>query len=133
MRALAGVVLSAAVALGIAYAVVEVAGDRETLVSPPDAIAEAFYRSIVTRRFEPAADLLSRRSDADRDALRALADEIARNDGRVTDVAAEIEERSADRARVTVTLRGERSEEKRDVDLVWEDDAWRVRRLDNGN
>jgi hypothetical protein len=123
MRAFAAVLLTVAAALGIAYAAVEVAGDRETLVSTADATAEAFYRSVVTRRFEPAAGFLSRGSDLD---LHALAGEIERRGGRITDVAAEIEQRSDDRALVSVTLRGERGEERRDVELVWEEGAWRV-------
>lgn len=62
----------AAVALGIAALATFVAGDRQTLVPPPDAVAESFARALVEERYELAVKYLSRalRTEAGPETLR---------------------------------------------------------------
>lgn len=74
MKELAGVLAAFLLLLGVAAFAVEVLDDRQTVVPPPDAVAEMFTRSVMAGRWKPARDQLldpESRSVRELEALRA--------------------------------------------------------------
>jgi hypothetical protein len=79
---------------------VEQLDDRETVVPPPDAVAEQFTRSVMAKRWEPARQYLQSPDALSEDELEAMQKEL----GEGEDVEAELVSRDQNRALVTVRL-----------------------------
>lgn len=96
---LTGLVMFALVA-GVSLFAVERLGDRETVVAPPDAIAEQFIRAVMCKRWEPAKEYLDDPESLSHDELEAMQREL----GEGANVEAEIVSRDRKRAVVTVRV-----------------------------
>ena len=79
---------------------VEQFGDRETVVAPPDSIAEQFTRSVMARRWEPARQYLENPDARSQDDLEAMQQQFGEGEA----VEAELVSRDQERALVTVRL-----------------------------
>ena len=124
MKRLIVVIVPMLLLIGLSAVATGPFGDRELFTSPPDAIAEEFYREIVTHRFARAAPLLA--EPVDPEGLRPLAAAIESRLGRVHDVSAEIVSRTDSRARVTVRLRSKDGSEAIPVSLRFERGEWKL-------
>ena len=119
MKAAPAVLVVVAVLLGIVWTAVFPLGDTGILVSPPEAVAEQFFRSLQTRRYEQArAQLASElRTRTAADDLRRLHRDLETRVGRIEEVEGEKgaapEEAhcrlKTERGRVRVTLPFERT------------------------
>lgn len=85
---------------GVSLFAIESLGDRETVVPPPDAIAEQFIRAVMAKRWEPAKEYLQDPESMTDEELEAMQREL----GEGQNVEAEIVSRDESRARVTVRL-----------------------------
>jgi len=96
---LSGLVLFALFA-GASLFAVDVIGDRETVVPPPDAVAEQFVRAVGAKRWEPSRAYLQD--------PRALSDEVLeamqKDVGEGQNIEAEVVTRDDERAVVTVRV-----------------------------
>jgi hypothetical protein len=80
-----------ALCLAIVWTAVFVLGDTRILVSPPEAVAEQFFRSLQTRRYEQGRAQLAPdlRAKTTADDLRRLHDDLETRVGRIENVEAE--------------------------------------------
>lgn len=124
MRRLVAVVATMLVLVGICGAATSLFGDRELFTSPPDAIAEEFYRQVVTHRFDRAVPLLAQ--PVDPGTLRPLATGIQSRLGHVGDISADIASRTGAEALVTVQLRSKEGSEAIPVSLRFERGEWKL-------
>jgi hypothetical protein len=124
----AGVV---AVSLGIIAAVVFGLGDRETLVSPPEVVAEEFVRSVGQGRVEAARDLLAAEEERATSTakMRTFTTRFRSRLGRLDHVDASVAERARDSAAVRVDAEGSRDTLELTVPLAFERGLWKVARL----
>jgi hypothetical protein len=114
MKEIAGVVLASALCLGISALAIEL-GDRETFVSPPDAVAEGFVREVMTKRWARARTYLEEpesMSDAEIEALEKSWSERVGDPSRI-----EAETISRDDAKATVIVRMESAQGSATVDV----------------
>ena len=124
MRRLVAVLATMLALVGISSAATSLFGDRELFTSPPDAIAEEFFRQIVTHRFERAVPLLA--EPVDPHTLRPLAAGIESRLGEVGQISAELVSRTETEARVTVQLRSKEGSETIPVSLQFERGEWKL-------
>jgi hypothetical protein len=88
MKELLGVLVAFALLLGGGALAVDVLGDRETMVPPPDAVAEAFTREAMCKRWDRAAEYLREPETWTREELEEMqrelveAETVARNETR---------------------------------------------------
>jgi hypothetical protein len=121
MKELLAVLLAFGLLLGASALAVESLGDRQTVVSPPDAVAEELVRALVNERFDQARAYLAEPETVTDDQLRALAASL----GDPTTIESELTEAGRERALATVTTSsGARSQAHRFA-LVFEGD-WQV-------
>jgi hypothetical protein len=114
-------------ALVIIAVCVFAAGDRQTLVPPPDAVAEAFLRQATARRYDRVHALLSwRRQELSAAVLRRYLDPLWRFTGAVNQVDAELVSIDGDHARAVATAYGDLTEARVLFDMVREDGLWKV-------
>jgi hypothetical protein len=102
-------------------------GDRETVTPPPDAIAEGFFRAVVTERFDQAKPYVSREPRDEE--LRALLARIRERAGKVDDVQADLVTRTADTALVTVRLESASGSDAVPVSLAFANGEWKLDRV----
>lgn len=110
MKAIWWLLITVAVTLGFDALIVFGLGDKQILVSPPEARVEGFMRQLSTRRYERAvpylSDQLTKRVDAAE--LRALSARLRSRCGEVWDVSGEpiwIKDDKAEAAAVLETQR----------------------------
>jgi hypothetical protein len=117
--------------LGLIAAVVFGLGDRETFVSPPEAVAEEFVRSIGHGRVESARDLLASEEEHATSAaeMRTFSTRFRERFGRLDHVDASLAARSRDSADVRVNAEGSRNTIELAVPLAFERGLWKVARL----
>ena len=134
MKTIAQILATMTLALAIIAVCVFAAGDRQTLVPPPDAVAEAFVRQAAARRYDRVHALQSwvRRelgideilfSAAD---LRRHLDPLWRFTGTVNQVDAELVSIDGDLARAVATAYGDLTEARFLFDMLREDGLWKV-------
>jgi hypothetical protein len=104
MKEIAGVILATALLLGMSALAIE-RGDRETFVSPPDAVAEGFVREVVTKRWDRARTFLVDPDSMSNAEIEALQKSWEQRIGDPTEVEAEIVSRSNEQAAVNVRLK----------------------------
>lgn len=100
MRELAGLALAFLLLAGASVLAVESCGDRETFVSPPDAVAEMFVRYVSAKRWDPAREQLADPRSRTVEELEAMQREL----GQGQNVEAETVVRNETRAVVTVRV-----------------------------
>jgi len=98
VKRLLWVAIAMAVLFGVCALAVETFDDRETLVSPPDAVAEGFTREVLTKRWDRASEYLAEPVSTER--LRELHAALGESD----EVEAEIVSRTDEQALVNVRL-----------------------------
>lgn len=121
MKELIGVLIATALLIG-ATAIFVRAGDRATLVPPPEAVAENFVRESVAKQWSRAAELTSSR---DEQLPKELQQRIEARVGEPTRIEAEIVSETADQALVTVRLSSRQGSEAVTFALAFEGE-WRV-------
>lgn len=112
--------------IGISAAAVHAFGDRELFVSPPDAVAEGFYREVVTKRWSRAQEYLLEPGPDEQ--LQQLEKSIDARLGRVTNVGARIGSRDDEWANVYVTLESARGAIEVGTVVRWNGNEWKVAR-----
>ena len=117
-----------AVALAITAAAVFGLGDRETLVPPPEAVAESFTREIAERRYDLALEFLSdeRRKDHDASTLRAQYEPILQRVGVMNQVSAETDWMDLHTASATSTVNAKLGSVTLQLGFVRERGLWRI-------
>lgn len=121
MKRVAGILGAFAILAGAAALAVEKLDDRETVVSGPDAVAEAFTREVLTKRFDRAKEYLAEPESVPREELVKLQQRL----GESQNVETETIEQQLTRATVAVTLK----EESFTLPLLWREGAWKVAAL----
>lgn len=113
-----------AVALAIAAAA-ERAGDRATLMEAPEKVAESFGRSLVEKRWKPAAGRLQH-PPAEPGALLALERAITRRAGPIQRLQATRIAMDPVSARAEIEFRGARAAVTLEATLRWERGRWAI-------
>jgi hypothetical protein len=132
MKALYPVLLLLAATLALLWADIFLLGDRQTLVPPPESIAEDFVHQLATRRFEQARDDLTdeEKEKVDADDLRAMADRLRASAGKVEESRGEPGQITGDRAAAQVTVRTDRSKQLHlPFKLVRSKGEWKIEHL----
>lgn len=121
------------VALSLALIAVAVfgLGDRDTFVSPPEAVAEEFIRSVGHGRVEPARELLASEEEriTSTQAMRTFAARFRSRVGHLDHVDVTVDERGQDSAEVRVDAKGSRARMELTVPLAFQRGVWKVARL----
>jgi hypothetical protein len=130
MKAIVQLVAALTLAMIVVAAWVFAAGDRRTLVPPPDAVAEGFLRQLTARRYDRVESHVSRtrRSAPAWSAatLRRRFEPLWRYTGRVNQVDAELVSIEGDRARAVAGAQGDLAEARVLVELAREHGLWKV-------
>ena len=100
MRELISGLMMFALLAGASFVAVEQFDDRETVVSPPDAVAEQFTRAVMAKRWEPAREYLQNTESISDDELEAMQKQL----GEGENVEAGIVSRDDEQALVTVRV-----------------------------
>ena len=82
------------------FVAIEQLDDRETVVPPPDAVAEQFTRLVMAKRWDPARDFLENPESLSDDELEAMQKQL----GEGENVDAEVVSRDDQEAIVTVRV-----------------------------
>jgi hypothetical protein len=120
------IVAGFAIVAAICFAAVS-GGDRETATPPPDAVAEGFFREVVTERFDRARPYVAS-APTDRE-LQWLLARIESMAGHVDDVQADLVTRTDAKALVTVRLESASGSDAIPVSLSFSNGEWRVDRV----
>ncbi|MDP9191348.1 MAG: hypothetical protein M3P06_06570 [Acidobacteriota bacterium] len=129
MKEIAGVILATTLLLGMIALAVE-RGDRETFVSPPDAVAEGFAREVVTKRWDRARTYLADPDSMSNAEIAALQKSWEQRIGDPSEVHAETISRTEDKALVNVNLKSARGSEAHLLALAF-DGEWKIRAGEN--
>ena len=127
MKEAAVALLSFALLFAATALAVETFGDRELMVSPPDAVAEGFVRVIITGRYARARQYLSEPESMSNDDVRDLEQFIESRVGEPSEVEAEFVSRDDQRALVTVRVSAAERSETLSYGLVF-DREWKIER-----
>lgn len=120
MARLLGIVIALAALLGATALAVYVLEDRELMVPPPDAVAEAFVREVLTGRYARAREyLVEPLSDSELHALRQSLGEDP------TEVEAEVVARNDEQALANVRVSGAEGSEAVAFALTF-DQEWKI-------
>lgn len=125
MKEAAVALLSFAVLFGATALAVETFGDRELMVSPPDAVAEGFVRETVTGRYARARQYLADPESTSDDDVREIEEFIESRVGEPSEVEAELVSRDDQRALVTVRVSAAERSEALSYALVF-DREWKI-------
>lgn len=121
MTRLLAVVVALAALLGASALAVHTLGDRELVVPPPDAVAEAFVREVVTGRYARAQEYLI--EPRPEDELRALRQQL----GEPTEVEAETIARDQQQALAIVRVSDAKRSEAVAFSLTFQEE-WKIAR-----
>lgn len=104
------------------------AGDRETLVPVPEAVAESFTREVTTRRFDLAMRFLAHQTQRSEtpSTLEARFDALVGMTGKVSHVAGERQWLQGDRAAAIATVEGDAGHASIPLEMTREDGLWRI-------
>lgn len=125
MTKLLAIVLATAVLFGICVYAIEAGDDRKTLIPPPDAVAEAFTREVLTGRWARAKEYLQEPESRSDEELRALRESIERRVRVVSEVESETVAMDDDRALANVRVSSSFGSESIAYQLVF-DDEWKI-------
>lgn len=121
MKRFLGVLAALAALLGASALAVSALDDRELVVPPPDAVAEAFVREVITGRYARAQEYLT--EPRPEEELRALRQQL----GEPTEVDAETVARNDEQALVTVRVSDAQRSEAVAFALTFEEE-WKIAR-----
>ena len=85
MKEFAGMLTTIAIVLALVATSMFALHDRHTLVSPPEAAAEDFMRSLATGRYDVAMRYVDRRAGMSRESIKTWSDQL-RNQGAIQSV-----------------------------------------------
>ena len=122
MKRLVLALIGVAALVGVCAAAVHGFDDRELFVSPPDAVAEGFYREVITKRWSRAEEYLLQ--PVPQKDLEQLAEKL----GDIDDVSARTGSRDDDWANVFVTLESPRGDIEVGTVVRWNGNEWKVSR-----
>jgi hypothetical protein len=125
MKELLSVALAVALLIGVSALAIEKFDDRETFVSPPDAVAEGFAREVVTKRWDRARAYLVDPDSMSNAEIEALQKAWAQPIGDPDEVEAEIVTRTDEQALTNVRLRSAQGSEAIPFALVFEKE-WKI-------
>ena len=123
MKELIGVLLASALLIGGTALAVTQFDDRALFVPPPDAVAEQFVRSVVTKRFDQAQACLAKPVSTDE--LRELQKTIEQRTGDPWEIEAETVTRGDRSALVHVQISSGKGSEALSFALQF-DTGWKV-------
>ena len=128
MKAVAAVLAIVAAALAVCAAAVFGAGDRGTLVSPPEAIAEDFFRAVWMKRFPQARKYLASdaKAEIDEEDLSALRGRLEAEVGGIEDVRGEAGAIAGDVAEAGAEIRGREKTTRVRLRFARETGEWRM-------
>src|SRR5687768_15695969 len=132
MRAL--LTVPAVIVLGLAVSAISVFGfgDKQTLVPPPEAVAEGFLRILAANRPESARALLCQETKRrmSRKDLRSFGDRLEGKLGGITDVRGESATIHGNNSTATILVKTDRQLERRlQLKLRRENGLWRIDQL----
>ena len=125
MRRLFGITIAMALLIGVTALAIEQFGDRELFVPPPDAIAEAFVREVMTKRWDRARDYLAQPESVSDEQLEALEKSWEARVGNPTKIEAETITHDVSRALANVRMQSARGSEAVAIALRF-DDEWKI-------
>ncbi len=117
MKRLFAVLVTIALLLAVEAVAVASFHDRELFTPPPDAVAEAFTREVMTKRWDQAREYLD--EPVPQPALEELQSQLEEGEN----VESEIKSRDDERASVEVRV----GEKTLAMEVVWEEGGWKVR------
>ena len=126
MKRLFAALLGIAAVVGLTAAAVYAFDDRELFVPPPDAVAEGFYREVVTKRWSRAQTYLL--EPVEEEQLRHLEEQLSGRLGEVTKIDSRTGSRDSEWANVFVTLESARGAVEVGTVVRWNGDEWKVSR-----
>jgi hypothetical protein len=124
VKRLAGAILTFALLAGASALAIYRLDDRELMVSPPEAVAEGFFRAVVTHRPDQACAYLLQRTGPE--TIVSLQQSIESRFGRINDVKTETVSRTDERAVVSVELRSSQAGGAGEVTVAWNGEEWKV-------
>lgn len=127
----AAALLVAVASVAIAVAAVKAFGDRETLVPPPESVAEQFVRGVLAGRSEQVMKYVSRslRGSLSDEALDAWGPRVEEEIGEIGNVLAEAGHVSGDQASAVILLDGSRAARSLEFELARENGEWKIARM----
>jgi hypothetical protein len=127
MKAIVQLLAAMMLALVVIAVWVFAAGDRQTMVPPPDAVGEGFLRQLATRRYDRVGSYLSHgRQEWSAAELRRQFDPLWRYTGTVNQVDAELVSIDGERARAVAIAHGDLADARVLVELIRERGVWKV-------
>lgn len=128
MKEAAALAVVTAAVLGLVGLSIFALGDRETLVSPPEAVAEDFVRALATGRYDIAMRYVDPHAGISRDEIRGWSDALRSQAGGIqnVDIPEVFHDRDEAIARYAVTTTG-RAEIGGTLRLTF-DRSWRITR-----
>ncbi len=131
MRALLGMAAVLAVTLALIAGVVFGLGDGDTLVSPPEVVAEAFVEALGHGRPETARNLLTQRAgrSASRETIANASRRLRSRIGDLEGVEAMVQSRRRNRATVRVEIEGSRMQLALVLPVARERGVWKIEGL----
>jgi hypothetical protein len=127
VKAIGQILATMALALVVVAVCVFAAGDRQTLVPPPDVVGEGLLHQLATRRYDRVDSYVSHgRRDWSESALRRQFEPLWRYTGTVNQVDAELVSMGQDRARAMATAHGDAASARVLFELTREHGLWKV-------
>lgn len=128
MKEAAALAVVTAAVLGLVGLSISVFGDRETLVSPPEAVAEDFVRALAMGRYDVALRYVDPHAGISRDEIRGWSDALRSRAGGIqnVDIPDVVHDRDEAVARYAVTTTG-RAEIGGTLRLTF-DRSWQITR-----
>lgn len=125
MKELLGVTVAAALLIGATALAVEQFGDRALFVPPPDAVAEAFVREVMAKRWETARIYLANPESTSDRQLEALEKSWEERAGNPTKIEAVTIAQNDSEALANVRMQSARGSEAVPIALRFEDE-WKI-------
>jgi hypothetical protein len=125
VKKLLGVAVTVALLIGLCAVAVDLFGDRDTFVSPPDAVAEGFVREVVTKRWDRARPYLAEPESMSNAQLEALQQSWEQRVGNPSTIEAKTISRDDEQALANVQMQSERGSEAVAFALRFENE-WKI-------
>lgn len=125
MKEILSVALAVALLVGASALAVGQFDDRETFVSPPDAVAEGFVREVVMKRWDRARAYLVDPDAMSNTEVEALQKSWEQRVGNPSMIEAEVVARTDEKALASVRMKSEKGSEAVAFSLVFEKE-WKI-------
>jgi hypothetical protein len=127
VKEILSVALAVALLIGVSALAVGQFNDRETFVSPPDAVAEGFAREVLMKRWDRARAYLVDPDAMSNAEVEALQKSWEQRVGNPSVIEAEIVSRTDEQALTSVRMKSEKGTEAVAFALVFEKE-WKIAR-----